>query len=124
MSFDTVFIYRRDITNPDGFTASDWRLFADMPDADRAAVELTDAVFKALHAPTRALAEEIARAALDAWCHVGAYDTEPRNLMMSYLDAAFGVDPHDALIRDKQAQVDAAVDSIFAQLEASIGCLH
>ena len=117
MTTDAVFIYDRDMTNPDGFSASDWQLFAGMADADLAAVELTDAVFAALRASNRADAEVIARAALEKWQHVGAYDTEPRNLMMSYLNAAFGIERAEALTCSERASLDAALDTMFAGLD-------
>jgi len=120
----TFFIYDRDMINPDYLSATGWMLFSELPGAERAAVELTNAAIAAMLAPNRAEADAIAWAALEKWVSVGACDTEPRNLMMSYLNAAHGVAPREPLNADEQAQLTAEVDAILALAGLNLGARH
>ena len=61
-------------------SANDWEIYSDMAGAGLAAHRLTQALAKALVAPTRDGAIRVMQRALTADRKYGAWDTEPRGL--------------------------------------------
>lgn len=78
-------------------TARDWQLYRDNPDAAAAAKDLTSAFEAAIGAMSANDALNCYQAftvfvypIMEQWQHVGAADTEPRQVAMSTLRSIFG----------------------------------
>jgi hypothetical protein len=76
------------LPHPSRLLERDWFLF-DEPRSPQAAAELTQALIKAIAAPSERAAWTIIWEVMEKWSDCGACDTEPRGVADDYIEAAF-----------------------------------